>query len=111
MTSGGSTLTETIREYATSASSCRASRRRKNACSFGHHQPSVELQHGGVAAHELGQPTLVSGVVEQLEVGDLPADGELADGIHADPVRLARAVRRAHRAPAGTRLVSSASAK
>jgi len=34
-----STLIDTIPEYATSASSCSATRRRKNACSFGHHQP------------------------------------------------------------------------
>ena len=74
--------------------------------------PSVELQHGGIAAHELGQPTLVSGVVQQLEVGDPAPDSELADSIRADgPLGLARAVCGVHRARAGTRLVSSANAK
>src|SRR4051812_24040680 len=37
--SGASTLIETRPVYATSSSSWRATRRRKNACSFGHHQP------------------------------------------------------------------------
>jgi hypothetical protein len=59
--------------------------------------PSVELHHGGIAAHELGQPTLVSGVSRSSKVGDPPADGKLA--------------RVAHCASAITRLVSSANAK
>jgi hypothetical protein len=41
----------------------------------------VELQHGGIAAYELGEPASVTGVVEQLELGELPAHGELADDI------------------------------
>ena len=42
----------------------------------------VKVQHGGIAAHELGELALIAGVVKQLEVGDLVADGELLTGAY-----------------------------
>ena len=48
------------------------------------------MDDGGVAADEVGQPPPVGGVVEQLGIGELLADGQQVDRVSADAVRGAR---------------------